>query len=323
MSILHIDTLDTYYTFSHKLETFIYDPERLTVFSTPTKVSCHYQRKKKDLINQYIDKTEKKIPAPTTMETKNTQDIKFHVSNDCNLRCSYCYADGGCYGNTRGKMSEETIKKGVEFLKQLAPDKKQYNVQFFGGEPLMFIDDMLKVKETLESEQKVIKYSLITNGTIHNPKVESFFKKSRSALAISMDGTQKVHDKYRFFANGQGSHKYVVKNFEKFRQTNPNILVQVTVSKGGTNLIETFEHLKSLQARNILFKPVAADKESPFGLSEDEFIQLESEYTKLADHYYNYILNNDDPVIISDFVKNLKALVLQNKNELFLFFWPQ
>ena len=73
--------------------------------------------------------------------TKNRQTVVkalcLHIAHDCNLACRYCFAEEGEYHGRRALMSYEVGKKALDFLIANSGSRKNLEVDFFGGEPLM------------------------------------------------------------------------------------------------------------------------------------------------------------------------------------------
>ncbi len=63
-----------------------------------------------------------------------------HVAHDCNLKCEYCFASQGDFKGQRLLMPLEVGKRALEFLVENSGNRKNLEVDFFGGEPLMNFD---------------------------------------------------------------------------------------------------------------------------------------------------------------------------------------
>ena len=71
-----------------------------------------------------------------------------HVSHDCNLRCKYCFASTGDFGmGRRMTMDPEVAKKAIDFVVERSGSRRNIEIDFFGGEPLMAFDT---VKQTVD-----------------------------------------------------------------------------------------------------------------------------------------------------------------------------
>lgn len=142
--------------------------------------------------------------------------ITLHVSNDCNLRCKYCYANGGTYQQKRSLMSLRTANQFIEFC--LNNFDKIGVIVFFGGEPMLNLEVMEFICENFKKmyrEERISflpEFGIITNGTILNDRILNFIRENLSFVTISIDGLQKVNDANRIFANGKGSFD-LISNF--------------------------------------------------------------------------------------------------------------
>lgn len=164
------------------------------------------------------------------IEEKNIVNrITLHVSNDCNLKCKYCYANGGNYSMHRGYMNRITAEQFVNFC------VKSFNyiekIVFFGGEPCLNIDIMEYVCQKFEQFylRKEIayipKFVIITNGTILNKKLLDFIKKYISFITVSIDGMEYLNDYNRIDLHGNGSFKRAASFIDTIKQ-NTNVHLQ-------------------------------------------------------------------------------------------------
>lgn len=143
------------------------------------------------------------------LRNRHLHRVTVCVSNDCNLRCKYCYAQGGNYGLSRSLMTKAEAIKFVDFC------CKYYdridNILFFGGEPLLnhniisFICDCFKEKATKGIFPLPV-FSIITNGTICSQEIISLIRNHISCITVSIDGPQTINDENRVFPNGIGSY---------------------------------------------------------------------------------------------------------------------
>lgn len=166
-----------------------------------------------------IDKEEKPV----------IRRITLHISNDCNLRCKYCYASGGNYKMKRGLMTEATASAFVDFC--VHTFGKVENIVFFGGEPFMnpSIIKFVCEKFTNLKEDGVIDYcpnfGAITNGTIGSEKAMSLIKRYFSFVTVSIDGPQVINDFNRVDCYGNGSYARIKEFIEKAKNI-PNLLLR-------------------------------------------------------------------------------------------------
>lgn len=138
--------------------------------------------------------------------------IMLNITQDCNLKCRYCYGVGGEYGS-RGYMSRETAFRSVDWLIRESGDLKELVITFFGGEPLLNIDVLKEVVEYAEMRQqeKRIIFGLITNGTLLSDELISYFNEHRIRVGVSFDAVEELQNRYRPFKDGRGSYDTVRK----------------------------------------------------------------------------------------------------------------
>lgn len=131
--------------------------------------------------------------------------LVLHVSNDCNLRCQYCYAQGGSYGQDRGLMTPQIAFAAIDGMVRLYGGVRR--VQFFGGEPLLNPRLMIEVCEYFKTLQQdghiseLPRFGMVTNGVLGDERVVELMRRYDLAATISIDGPQEVHDALR----GEGS----------------------------------------------------------------------------------------------------------------------
>lgn len=130
------------------------------------------------------------------------------LTNDCNLRCSYCYAV-----KNPVIMSEDILAQLKIFLTQmedLRAGKHTSQLHFFGGEPTVKWDILEKfVREFTDTYEKLYgvlpKWSMTTNGTLLNEERLQFMQKYGIVPLLSLDGRKETHNTHRKFIDGRGS----------------------------------------------------------------------------------------------------------------------
>jgi len=152
-------------------------------------------------------------------EDLNDENMAFNavvvLNLDCNLACKYCFE-----GSRKGKfyMSAENADSFVDFVKSGdLKDKDEINVVFYGGEPLLSMDLIVHISEKLRAvaKSKKMRYScsLITNGTLLNPRnVKKLKLLGLKSASVTLDGPRDVHNAFRPFKSGKGSFEAIVKN---------------------------------------------------------------------------------------------------------------
>ena len=133
-----------------------------------------------------------------------------HIAHDCNLACRYCFAEEGEYHGRRALMSFETGKKALDFLIANSGNRRNLEVDFFGGEPLMnwqVVKDLVAYgREQEKIHNKNFRFTLTTNGVLLNDEIMEFANKEMGNVVLSIDGRKEVHDHMRPFRKGAGSY---------------------------------------------------------------------------------------------------------------------
>src|SRR5699024_3580835 len=142
-----------------------------------------------------------------------------HVAHTCNLNSSYCFAAQGRYQGERALMSFEVGKRAMDFLIENSGTRRNLEVDFFGGEPLMNWDMVKKLvaycREQEKIHNKTFRFTLTTNGMLTDDDVIEFANKEMSNVVLSLDGRKEVHDRLRVDYAGRGSYDTIVPKFQK------------------------------------------------------------------------------------------------------------
>ena len=141
-----------------------------------------------------------------------------HIAHDCNLACRYCFAEEGEYHGRRALMSFEVGKKALDFLVANSGARRNLEVDFFGGEPLMNLSTVKAVTEYVRQREqetgKEFKLTLTTNGMLLSDKNIAWLNDNHISVVLSADGRREVHDAMRPDAGGHGTYDVVMRNFK-------------------------------------------------------------------------------------------------------------
>ena len=167
-------------------------------------------------INACIDEIEAltnagKLFTPDTFESKAgalkersagiVKALCLHVAHTCNLNCAYCFASQGKYHGERAVMSFDVGKRALDFLVENSGSRRNLEVDFFGGEPLMnfgVVKELVAYARSIEKEAgKNFRFTLTTNGVLIDDDVIDFANREMSNVVLSLDGRREVHDRWR------------------------------------------------------------------------------------------------------------------------------
>jgi len=214
-----------------------------------------------------------------------------HVTHDCNLSCEYCFAGEGEYNGERGLMSLEVGKKALDFIIANSGSRRNLEVDFFGGEPLMnweVVKELVKYGRKREKEAgKNFRFTLTTNGVLLNEEVEEFLNKEMSNVVISLDGRKEVNDRMRPTKNGKGSYDLIVPKFKHLAESRnqTNYYIRGTFTRNNLDFSEDVKHFADLGFKQISIEPVVAPTECDYALREEDISKILEEYDKLALEY--------------------------------------
>ncbi len=211
-----------------------------------------------------------------------------HIAHDCNLACRYCFAEEGEYHGRRALMSFEVGKQALDFLIANSGNRRNLEVDFFGGEPLMnwqVVKDLVKYGREQEKEYgKNFRFTLTTNGVLLDDEVMEFCNREMANVVLSIDGRKEVHDFMRPFRKGKGSYDLIVPKFRKFAESRnqDRYYVRGTFTRHNLDFAKDVLHLADLGFKQISVEPVVALPEEEYALREEDIPQICEEYDRLA-----------------------------------------
>ncbi|MDD3745586.1 MAG: thioether cross-link-forming SCIFF peptide maturase [Anaerostipes sp.] len=211
-----------------------------------------------------------------------------HIAHDCNLACRYCFAEEGEYQGDRSLMSAEIGKKALDFLVANSGNRRNLEVDFFGGEPLMNFDvvkEIVAYGRSLEEEHnKNFRFTLTTNGMLLNDDIMDFANKEMDNVVLSVDGRKEVHDYMRPTPNGKGSYDIIIDKFKKFAEQRhqEKYYVRGTFTHHNLDFSQDVFHLADEGFKQISVEPVVGPDTEEYTIKEADLPQVMKEYDKLA-----------------------------------------
>ena len=237
----------------------------------------------------------------------------FNTTEECNLRCKYCYE----INKKNKKLPLEYAERYIDLILN-DPDpadllndpdpvfRRAYNngwcMDFIGGDSFMdpdLLDKILSyaIKNLLLTPndlnykipffKRCFKAAISTNGTLFgNPKVKEVCEKYKDTLLIgvSIDGCPEIHDKYRVFPDGTGSMKYILKYWDWFRNLFPYYASQTKATASVATIPYLYKSLKfmheELGIKYIMQNFIMEDS----GATEDDYKLLDRELEKCVEY---------------------------------------
>ncbi len=218
-----------------------------------------------------------------------------HAAHDCNLRCKYCFADTGEYHmHSRSLLSAETGKKALDWLVSHSGNRRNLEVDFFGGEPLMnfgVIKEVVAYGRELEKKHgKVFKFTTTTNAVLMNDEIMDFLNREMDNVVISIDGRRDVHDRMRPTPNGKGSYDLIIEKAKEFakRRGQQRYYLRGTFTRYNLDFSEDVFHLADMGFEQLSIEPVVTDESHDYAIRESDLPQVYDEYERLARKYVAY-----------------------------------
>lgn len=233
-----------------------------------------------DIYKDYIFDFKKR---PTVVKA-----LCLHIAHDCNLACKYCFAEEGEYHGRRALMSFEVGKKALDFLIANSGSRRNLEVDFFGGEPLMNFDVVKQLvaygREQEKLHDKKFRFTLTTNGVLLNKEVQEFANKEMANVVLSVDGRKEVHDFMRPFRGGRGSYDYIIPKFKEMAESRnqTNYYVRGTFTHYNTDFASDVLNLADEGFKQISVEPVVAPESEDYAIKPSDLPKIMEEYDRLA-----------------------------------------
>lgn len=237
--------------------------------------------------------------------------ICLHVAHDCNLACKYCFAGKGEYDGPKGLMSFETGKRALDFLIEQSGTRRNLEVDFFGGEPLLNWEVCKKLvaygREQEKKHNKNFRFTLTTNGLLINDDVIDFCNKEMANVVLSLDGRKITNDAMRVSANGTGSYDLIIDKFKKLASSRnqKDYYMRGTYTHNNLDFASDIIHMADLGFKELSIEPVVSDPGEPYALKNEDLPLLKEQYQILADEmlrryrkgdgftFYHYMIDLD------------------------------
>jgi len=211
-----------------------------------------------------------------------------HIAHTCNLNCSYCFASQGKYSGERAVMSFETGKRALDFLIENSGTRKNLEVDFFGGEPLMNFDVVKRLVEYARSVERAagknFRFTLTTNGMLIDDDVIDFANREMSNVVLSLDGRREIHDRFRVDYNGNGSFDRIVPKFQKLvsARGGKDYYMRGTFTHANPDFLEDIKTMLDLGFTELSMEPVVCAPDDPSALTEEDIETVKRQYELLA-----------------------------------------
>lgn len=214
-----------------------------------------------------------------------------NISHMCNLRCEYCFADGGSYSGKMMNMSYEVAKKAIDFLIEKSGHRRNLEVDFFGGEPLLNLDvvkQTVAYARSIEKEKnKNFRFTITTNAVLLDDETIDFFNEEMYNVVLSIDGRKEVHNCVRKTATGEGSYDLAMQNALKFKQKRVGqYYIRGTYTALNKDFSKDVLYLNDCGFDQISIEPVVLPDTHRLALKKSDIPELIAEYETLVKEYF-------------------------------------
>lgn len=214
-----------------------------------------------------------------------------HVAHDCNLKCKYCFAAQGNFKGERSLMTLETGKKSLEFLAKNSGNRRNLEVDFFGGEPLMNFDVVKELvyhgRELEKTYDKHFRFTITTNGVLLNDEKIDFINEHMDNVVLSLDGRKDINDFIRPTLNDKGSFDLIVPKFKKLIESrgDKDYYIRGTFTKFNKDFRNDLKEFYDLGFKKVSIEPVVTDTNEPYALTEEDLKDVLLEYEEFSRDY--------------------------------------
>ena len=231
-------------------------------------------------------------PVAGELKEKTAGVVKalcLHIAHTCNLNCSYCFASQGKYHGDRAVMSFEVGKQALDFLIANSGTRRNLEVDFFGGEPLMNFDvvkQLVAYARSVEKQHnKNFRFTLTTNGMLIDDDVIEFANKECYNVVLSLDGRKEIHDRFRVDYAGNGSWEKIVPKFQKLVESRggKGYYMRGTFTHANPDFLEDIKVMLDLGFNELSMEPVVCAEGDPSELTKEDLPIVLDQYEKLAE----------------------------------------
>ncbi len=241
-----------------------------------------------------------------------------HIAHDCNLKCEYCFASQGDFKGERSLMSLEVGKKAVDFVIEASNQRKNIEIDFFGGEPLMNFDVVKNIVDYARQREKEtgkhFNFTMTTNGVLLDREKRDYLNANMNNIVLSLDGRKEVNDRVRKTLNDKGSYETIADNIFNMveERGDKEYYVRGTYTKYNPDFSKDVLFLAQQGVKEISVEPVVAKADRDYAVLKEDLPRILEEYDTLLDEmiedyrkngeesfrFFHYILDmNNGPCV--------------------------
>ncbi|NLW41235.1 MAG: thioether cross-link-forming SCIFF peptide maturase [Tissierellia bacterium] len=214
-----------------------------------------------------------------------------HVAHDCNLRCKYCFASQGDFKGDRSLMNLEVGKRALEFLVENSANRRNLEVDFFGGEPLMnfeLVKELVYYGRELENKSnKHFRFTITTNGLLLDDEKIDFINEHMDNVVMSLDGRKEINDNMRKTVSGQGSYDVILPKFKALieKRGDKDYYIRGTFTSYNLDFSKDALDFYEKGFKKISIEPVVTEPDEEYALREEHIETILAEYESFSKDY--------------------------------------
>jgi len=218
--------------------------------------------------------------GPGLNPTPKVRALSLAIAQTCNLGCTYCYAQGGSFGQPSKAMALPVAIQAIDRLLGEAVAGETVNLSFLGGEPLVNRDVLRAAARhafAAATRRDVrVNFALTTNGTLIKPEDADFFEEHAFAVTISLDGKAELHDALRPFRNGRGTYAEIMTRVQPLlkKQRRMQVSARVTVTPRNLELHDTLRSFLAAGFHSVGFSPMLSSPAGQDQMGGDALVEM-------------------------------------------------
>ena len=211
-----------------------------------------------------------------------------HMAHDCNMNCGYCFASAGDFGMKRELMTLEVAKQAIDFIAEASKSRRNIEIDFFGGEPLLNWDVVRETvayaREVEKHKNKNFRFTMTTNGVLLDEKKIRYINENMDNLVLSIDGRKETNDNMRKLLDGSGSYDVILPNFQAIiaGRGDKSYYLRGTYTAHNKDFSKDVLHLADLGFKQLSIEPVVSPTDKTLDFKEGDIEELMKEYEQLA-----------------------------------------
>lgn len=214
-----------------------------------------------------------------------------HVAHDCNLKCRYCFASQGDFKGERSMMTLETGKQALKYLAENSGNRRNLEVDFFGGEPLMNFDLVKELvhygREIEKIYNKNFRFTITTNGVLLDDEKIDFINQHMDNVVLSIDGRKEVNDYMRSTVSGEGSYDIILPKIKKMvdKRGDKDYYIRGTFTNKNLDFSKDVLDFYENGFKMTSVEPVVTPETEDYAIREEHLEEILKEYEDFSKEY--------------------------------------